>query len=109
MADADLANGELARKLYATIIRTSNRFLHNCKHFNVEILANENPSYDEIAKVMNSVSKIVIALYDDFDPMMCQKATEYCGLMSRMGLAITNKDQKLLSELVSELERKPGI
>lgn len=109
MAGRMLGNGELARKLYEEILRTSNYFLHNCKHFSVEVLSNENPTYEEISKVMNSVAKIVIALYDDLDPNAGQNASEYCALMSKMGQAIKNNDQPLLTELVLELERKPGL
>lgn len=100
---------DLAKDLYDRILRTANYFLHNCTHFSIDILAAENPSYEDVARIMESLRKILWAIADEFDPMMCQQAFDYCELMSKMGLAISNKDDKLLSEYVEVLKRKPMI
>lgn len=100
---------EHAKELYDLVLRTANEFLHNCRHFDVEVLATDNPSYDEVARVMDQLAAIIQALSDDFDPMLGQKAIEYCGLMKKMGLAIKNKDDIKLSQLVDELERRPFL
>lgn len=109
MATQSDENKVSAELLYNEVLRTSNRFLHNCKNFSVEILQLENPSYAEVAEIMRKVAKIVIALADDFDPMMGQKAYEYCELMHQIGVAISNGDQVALHTALKELERRPGI
>lgn len=98
-----------AQELYDAILRTANRFWHNGKHFTVEMLKAEDPSYTEVAEIMKKLSVIITVLADDFDPMMGQKAFEYCELMRRMGVAIQNEDQIELTKLVDELDRRPGI
>lgn len=95
--------------IYDQIVRTSNQFLHNCKGFSVEILRLEQPTYAEVAEIMRRLARLVVVLSDDFDPMLGQKAYEYCDLMHRMGIAIENGDQVALERWVKELERKPGI
>lgn len=98
-----------AQMLYDEVLRTSNRFLYNCKGFSVEVLALEDPSFAEVAEVMRKVARIIAAIADDFDPMMGQKAVEYCELMRGIGVAIANADQVGLERSLGELERKPGV
>jgi hypothetical protein len=98
---------EAARKLYMEILKTANYFLHNAKHFSVEILAEENPTYEGVAELTDYAAKLVYSLADDFDPMMGQKAFEYCLIMKKMGIAIKNKNQDELSRLADELYRRP--
>lgn len=107
-AAGDLDRRVSAERLYEVILRTSNHFLHNCRGFSVEILRLERPTYAEVAEIMRKVGRIVVALSDDFDPMMGQKAFEYCELMAKIGVAIDNNDQIGLERLVTELERRPG-
>lgn len=99
---------EMAQKLYNEILRTANYFLHNSTHFSVELLARENPSYQEVAAVMSQVRGILNSLVTDFDPMMCEKAFNYCNLMTQMGVAISNKNQLELSKLATQLGELPG-
>jgi hypothetical protein len=103
-----LVNDGHAQTLYEMVLQTSNMFLHNCKGFPMEILKAEDPSYTELAKIMRRIATIITLLADDFDPMMGQKAGEYCNLMTKMGIAIDNDDQIELDTLVIELGRKPG-
>jgi hypothetical protein len=99
---------KLAERLYEVIIRESNRFLHNCKHFQITVLQDSNPTYAEVAELMGKVAGLLKVVADDFDPMMHQKAHEYCELMRLMGVAIRDSNEIELSRLVSELERRPG-
>lgn len=99
----------LEQYLYDRVLQTANNFLHNCKHFSIEVLQQKNPTYKDVAKIMKAVSVIIVELGDDIDPMMGQKAGEYVDLMHRMGLAITNGDSGMLSTLVDELDRKPFL
>lgn len=98
-----------AKKLYDSILKTSNTFLYNCKYFAMPVLQEEDPSYAEMARHMKKVATIIHIVADEFDPMMCHKAFEYCELMTAMGVAVDSGDKLLLSRLVAELERKPGI
>lgn len=100
---------KLAKHLYDEVLRTANYFLYNCKGFSVEILKMERPTYAEIAETIRKAARAIIAFMDDFDPMMGQKAHEYCELMSKIGVAIDNCDQVALHRWLSELERKPGV
>lgn len=106
---ARVGNTVDARRLYDLILQASNRFLYNCKHFSIEILRYENPAYSEIAERMKRVCGIIKVLADDWDPMMGQKAEEYCELMSGMGVAIENGDRLALKKLIRELERRSGL
>lgn len=75
----------------------------------MSVLQDEEPSYTEAAKQMNRIAAIIHIVADELDPMMCQKALEYCELMTAMGVAIDKGDRLALSRLVAELQRKPGI
>lgn len=101
--------GSSAQRLYDEVIRTSNYFLHNCKYFSIEVLKEEDPSYSEVARLMRQVAEIIKVVADSFDPMMGQKAVEYCDIMMFMGIAIEKRDAIQLSKWVRELERKPGV
>jgi len=102
-------NGEKAQGLYDLIRHTANQFLHNCSTFPIEVLAKENPTYADIADAISKLVPLIALLASDFDPMIGQKAFEYCHLMKQMGVAITKHDQVELSKLVEELKRKPGL
>lgn len=98
-----------AQELYDLVLRNANAFLVNSKHFTIAILQQENPTYEEVAEVMQTASQLIITIMVDVDPMMGQKAGEYVSIMARMAKAIRNDDQEQLSYLVSELERKPFL
>lgn len=95
-----------AEKLYGMIKDTANHFLHNAKHFSVELLSEDNPSFEELADIMARVAKIIWALADDFDPWLCTKAFDYSDLMQKMGAAIKNKDQDELTKLTEILDKR---
>ena len=95
--------------LYGRVVQVSNRFLHQCKTFHITVLALEDPSFEEIAAHTTQLAEIIRALADDSDPLIAHKATEYCELMTKIGVAIRNGDEVKLSALVEELARKPGL
>ncbi len=98
-----------AKHLYDKVLQTANHFMYNCKHFSISVLQDEDPSYAEVADIMDKVAGIITLLADEFDPMMGQKAIDYCDLMKGMGAAIRRGDELQLARLVAELERKPGV
>jgi hypothetical protein len=98
-----------AQRLYEMVLQTSNIFLHNCKHFAIEILQGEDPSYAHIAQRATQVVGIIRVLSDDFDPTMGQKAHDHCELMVHMAVAIDNSDRIGLRNLVTEMERRSGL
>jgi hypothetical protein len=98
-----------AQQLYDGILRTANRFLYEAKGFSVEVLKWEDPSFAEVAAVSIRIAEIITLIADDFDPMMGQKATEYCELMRKIGVAIEEDDQVALDRALVELERRPGV
>jgi hypothetical protein len=97
-----------ARQLYEQIVRVANHFLHSCKHFSIEMLQSENPTFEEVGQVISQTIGIIKLVSDDFDPMLGQQAQEYCELMVKMGVAIRKGDNVALANLVHELGRKPG-
>lgn len=100
---------EEAKKLFELILQVANRLLRNAKMFELHILQNENPSYEQVAKNMAAVAEIIQELSDDEDPMLAQKAIEYVHILGNMGIAIRNQDEVRLSELVKELDAKPFL
>jgi hypothetical protein len=104
-----LARNADAQRLYDLILQASNELLYNCKHYRIELLRRHRPSYKEIAVAMKELSGIITVLADDFDPLMGQKAFEYCELMSGIGVAIERFEEVGLFRLVAELERRPGL
>lgn len=109
MASDTIDTNITAQMLYDQVLRTANRFLYNCKGFSVEILKLEDPSFAQVADIMRKAARIIAAIADDFDPMMGQKANEYCELMRKIGVAIENGEQVALEHALVELERRPGV
>lgn len=100
------ANGK-AQKLYEDILKVANKFLRNAKLFEISVLQDHNPTYEELAQIMHQIGKLIYDLSSDTDPLLAHKATEYARIMSEMAVAIKNSDQETLSELVEELDQKP--
>ncbi|MES1933548.1 hypothetical protein T35B1_13116 [Salinisphaera shabanensis T35B1] len=98
-----------AQELYDRVLHTANRFLYSCKHYEIEALSEEDPTFERVAERMIVLAGIIELLADDFDPMMGQKALEYSAHMHKMGLAIKNKENDKLSELVKELDERPFL
>lgn len=94
------------QELYFKILEHAGAFLHNSKRFSVDVLAEDDPSYETIAELMQNLATIITVLAEDFDPMMGEKAIDYCSIMKKMGIAIKNKDQNVLSKLVCELDKR---
>ena len=100
---------EQAQELYELILQTANRFLRNAKMFEMHVLRDHNPTYEELARIMHSITVTITDLVDDKDPMLGQKAKDYTDIMKNMGQAITQNDDNRLKELIGILEKKPGL
>lgn len=82
-------------------------FLVSANRFTIVALQKFDPSFEDLAKIMQSLGKIVYDLADEVDPLIAAQAMDYCNLMNRMAVAIRNHDTTSLSEAVKELEKKP--
>lgn len=109
MAANVVDNRARAQHLYEIVLRVSNHFLHNCKTFSIEVLQLDEPTYAELAQIMKKAAGIIELLVDEFDPMMGQKAHEYCELMRLIGVAIEQDDEIGLRRHLVELDRRPGL
>lgn len=100
------ANGQ-AQRLYELILEVANNFLRNARMFEISVLQDHNPSYEELAEIMHRVGTLVYDLSNDHDPMLAHKAVEYARIMAEMAVAIKNSQQEKLSKLTEELGQKP--
>lgn len=98
-----------AQELYEKILQVANYFLKNAKTFEIHVLRDHNPTYEELAKIMHQLSGIIHELADDFDPMLSQKAADYVYIMTKMGIAIRDSDKVGLRNLTEELDKKPFL
>ena len=96
-----------AQELYFKILRVANLFLRNANQFEVSVLQGHNPSYEELAKIMGTVARMVHELVDDIDPMMAHQAIEYAYIMEKMALAINAGNQAELDDYAAQLDKKP--
>jgi hypothetical protein len=108
VSDVQEIKEQFVLALYDRVLHVSNRFLYQCKTFHITILALEDPSFKDIATQTKQVAEIIKILGHDKDPLITNKADEYCDLMLQIAVAIENLDEVKLSTLVSELERKTG-
>ena len=95
--------------LYYKILQVANNFLRNAKMFEISVLRDHNPTYEELAKIMQQVATLVHELADDFDPIMAYNAFEYASMMGKMGVAIRDENEAELRALVDELDKKPFL
>ena len=75
--------------------------------FSMETLKEWDPSYVEVAKLMEMVRIILGQLISEIDPTLTDQAVDYCRIMTKMGDAIHSGDQEALDILVEELSKKP--
>ena len=98
---------EMAQELYKRILQTANHFLHSAKRYEISVLQDYNPSFEELSEIMKDMATIIRGLADEIDPMLGTKALDYAQIMSTMALAITNNDDVSLQEQIVELDKKP--
>ena len=98
---------EDAQELYVLILQTANKFLRSAQLFEISVLKDFNPSFEELARIMRQVADVVYTLSHDDDPWLAQKAIEYVDIMHHMALAVIGEDELRLKELVRELDEKP--
>lgn len=95
----------MVEMLYVRVLQVANHFLHNAKNYKIAILQLENPSYEEVAKMMHQIAGMINLLCDDLDdPLTGQKAHEYVQLMQEIAEAITADDQDRLTQAVEVLD-----
>lgn len=96
--------------LYNHVLRMANRILHNCKNYNISILAKENPSYSEIAEHMRKVCSLMQVVSDDINgDHKASKAREYAYQIGQIAEAIESEDEESLKKLTEELNRRPFL
>lgn len=100
---------EDAQKLYEMILETANKFLINAKMFEMRVLRDHNPTYEELALIMHQISTLIFELADGVDPTLSQKAADYAFIMKKMGKAITDSKEDELAKLIKELDAKPFL
>ncbi len=98
-----------AQKLYEKILEVANLFLINAQRFEIRVLRDHNPTYEELAKIMHQLTLVIYDLADDIDPMLAQKANDYVYIMRNMSIAIKEENKVLLGELTEELDQKPFL
>lgn len=101
-----MENGNLSDALYDKILFTANYFLRSAKMFEINMLRDFDPSFEELASIMRHVADLIVAIPNSGDGLLSQKANDYVYLMLQMSLAIQNNDSIRLSELTEELDKK---
>ena len=84
----------------------ANFFLTNAKMFEISILQDHNPSYAELAEIMEKLGLLVYEIVNDIDPVLASNAMDYSSQMKFMSVAITNGDREELDRLVQDLNRR---
>lgn len=95
------------KELYNLILQAANKFLHEGMNTPIEFLAEENPTYETIAELIEDVRKVIHANLFDFDPSLASQAIDYCDLMLKIGKAIAAKDADALQTHCDTLHKKP--
>lgn len=96
-------------ELYEKILQVANFFLKSSKTFSISVLKDFDPSFEDLANIMEVLADIVHRAMIDEDPLVAQKAIDYVYIMQKMALAVRNNDSEELSTLVDELDRKPFV
>lgn len=99
-------NGE-AKRLYEGILATANRFLVLGRRFEVHVLKDFDPSFEELAEIMEAVGKLVYELVNDEDPLLAAQCDDYVVLMKHLASAIKHQDEEKKLLWLGELEKKP--
>ena len=102
----------LIEEAYQKILGTANRILRNCKLFSIEILQQEDPSYEVIAQQLEEAAElieiVVESMAEDAEAFRTAiKAKEYAVEISAIAGAIKLGDNDLLTELIEQLDRRP--
>ena len=108
-AVAQITREDAVAILYDRILHVCNRVMHQCRNYSIAMLKLEDPSLAKIAQQMRQMANIIRIIAPDNDPLVSQKAGDYCDLLTKIAIAVENEDEVRLSQLVTELERKPGL
>ncbi|MBD2859197.1 hypothetical protein IB286_09280 [Spongiibacter sp. KMU-158] len=98
----------ITASLYDKVLQTANELLQSAKKFHISYLQSKSdPTYEEIAELIDDVCKIIVVLCEDVDePELGAKAFEYCAYVKNMAIAIKEGDETALERYVEELDRK---
>jgi hypothetical protein len=105
---------KLITKIYEEILQTSNKILRNCDLYTLEILQQEDPSYEVIANQLEQASTL-IGIVSDAHPDDAEgfrtlvKANEYTQNIKNIAGAIRLGNEDLLKEYTEELKRRPFL
>lgn len=102
-------NVETARGLYELVVETANHFLTAGRRFEVHVLQNLDPSFEELAEIMEELGKMVYDVMLDEDPHLASQSNDYVHLMGQLAIAIKTGNESDKDRLISELEQKSFI
>lgn len=105
---------KLIDEAYDGVLEVANRALRNCTLFTIEILKQEDPSYEAIANQLEEAADIIEIIHkqnpDDIEGFRTAvKAREYAQDVSNLAGAIKLGDEDLLQEYIDELNRRPFV
>lgn len=105
---------KLINEAYENILHTSNKILRNCRLFTIEVLQQEDPTYEEIAEHLHEVAGLIGVVQKDYPKdadgfRTATKAREYAQNIANIAGAIRLGDKILLEEYLKELERRPFV
>lgn len=110
-AAARTRTADLVEQMYARVLQTVNRILHNARHYKIEVLQLENPSYAEIAGHLKQMCQLMEVLANDLPEMAganhvytVSKAHEYTEYVIKIAEAITKDDAESLNKICEELD-----
>lgn len=114
MAIVDGELKQLIDEAYGNILQTANRALRNCKLFSIEMLQQEDPSYEVIALHLEEVAKIIEVVHEAYPNDIegfrtAVKAQEYAQNIANIAGAIKVGDNEKLQTYIEELDRRPFL
>jgi hypothetical protein len=96
-------------ELIERILGRANQFLVHAKHYEIEFLYSQNPTYEEIASHLNTAMQNVQAIIFGVDPHIAEQIGEYCWWMTKIGAAIKARDPDKLRAHCEGLDKKSFV
>ena len=100
--------------VYDEIIQATTNIIRDCETFTIEILRLEDPSYEQIANQLETLSHILELIMEKYPDdaegfHKTVKANEYIQTIIYIAKAIKINNEELLQEYVDQLKRSPLI
>ena len=104
----------LMESVYDEIIQATNKIVRDCDTFTIEILRLEDPSYEEIARQLETLSHLLELIMEKYPEdaegfHRTVKANQYVQTIVYIAKAIKVNNEDLLQEYVEQLKRSPLI